>query len=419
MAPQSPELVNPVATAEQHEHEQRALEVTRHPLVVEAFDRTREHWLSKAAPSPAMRSRFDACFEEVMFSAAVWSLNQDPERPKVVTITRLAHEIGGLQVPGSRWGIDNPDSVYRVIPISGDERYLIHGRVREERLAENYFTLWAENFNTVDVLSGADLELEADGHFTISVDSEAAGSRSNHIRSAPAAHEFYIRDVVQDWTRETPNELTIERLGDAPSRPALSEDEQAALTARFMLHYADSTVRWNAQALDKPANELAFTIDRDTDGALRNQIYILGHFQLSDDETLVLDVHTGGAGYFVAPITNVWGTTNEIIERTGSLNLSQSHANSDGTYTYVVSRNDPGVHNWLDPSDMGEGILTLRWAEFPSGMPSADVSAKSRVVPLDRLADALPAETRYVTPSERATQCAERAAGYRRRLRAD
>ncbi|NRA10210.1 MAG: hypothetical protein HRU02_18790, partial [Myxococcales bacterium] len=152
MAPQSPELVNPVATAEQHEHEQRALEVTRHPLVVEAFDRTREHWLSKAAPSPAMRSRFDACFEEVMFSAAVWSLNQDPERPKVVTITRLAHEIGGLQVPGSRWGIDNPDSVYRVIPISGDERYLIHGRVREERLAENYFTLWAENFNTVDVL---------------------------------------------------------------------------------------------------------------------------------------------------------------------------------------------------------------------------------------------------------------------------
>ncbi|NRA07426.1 MAG: hypothetical protein HRU02_04650, partial [Myxococcales bacterium] len=80
---------------------------------------------------------------------------------------------------------------------------------------------------------------------------------------------------------------------------------------------------------------------------------------------------------------------------------------------------DPGVHNWLDPSDMGEGILTLRWAEFPSGMPSADVSAKSRVVPLDRLADALPAETRHVTPSERATQCAERAAGYRRRLRAD
>ena len=419
MPPQPPELTNPVATAAQHEHEERALELTRHPTVVEAFARTREHWLSKAAPSPAMHSCFERSFEEVMFSAAVWSLNQDPERPRVITITRLAHEVGDVRVPGSRWGIDNPDSVYRVIPISGEERYLIHGRVRERRLTENYFTLWDENFNTVDVLSGADLQLEADGRFTISVDSDASAGRPNHIRSAPAAHEFYIRDVVQDWASETPNELEIERLGDAPMHPALSQDAQAELTARFMLRYADSTMRWNDQALLKPANELAFTIDRDTDGALRNQLYILGHFQLGDDEALVLDIHMGGAGYFVAPITNVWGTSNEIVERNGSLNLAQSLPNADGSYSYVLSLDDPGVHNWLDPSDMAEGILTLRWAEFPSGRPGADVSAQSRVVPLAGLADALPAETRFVTPSERASQCAERAAGYRRRLRAD
>lgn len=419
MASQSPEIINPVATAEQHEHEERALELTQHPLVQEAFERTRKHWLAKAAPSPAMRGCFDRAFEEVMFSAAIWSLNQDPERPKSITITRLAHSLGDLLIPGSRWGIDNPDSVYRVIPISGDERYVIRGRVREKRLTENYFTLWDENFNTVDVLSGANLELEADGSFAISVDSEPAGNRPNHIRSAPEAHEFYIRDVIQDWASETPNEFGIERLGGAPSRPAASRDEQAELTSRFMLRYADSTVRWNAQALEKPVNQLAFTINRDTDGALRDQLYILGHFQLRDDEALVLDVQTGGAGYFVAPITNIWGTTNEIVERTGSLNLAQSLQNTDGSYTYVLSGSDPGVHNWLDPSDMGEGILTLRWAEFPSGRPGADVSAKSRVVPLAQLADALPSETRFLTPAERASQCAERAEGYRRRLRAD
>jgi hypothetical protein len=58
----------------------------------------------------------------------VWSLNQDKLRPKVSCITRLGHPVGGRQIPGSRWGIDNPDSVYRVIPISGDERYEIRGR---------------------------------------------------------------------------------------------------------------------------------------------------------------------------------------------------------------------------------------------------------------------------------------------------
>jgi len=419
VASESPELNNPVATREQNDHERDAYALTQHPIVAEAFERTRQHWLSKAAPSPTMRSCFDRAFEEVMFSAAVWSLNQDPERPRVVTITRLAHQLGELSIPGSRWGLDNPDSVYRVIPISGDERYVIRGRVREKRLTENYFTLWDENFNTVDVLSGADLALEADGRFTISVDSDPAGSRPNHIRSAPEAHEFYIRDVIQDWSTETPNELEIERLGSDPGRPALTSDEQASLTARFMLHYADSTVRWNAQALEKPANELLFTIDRDTDGALRNQMYILGHFKLEDDEALVLDVHTGGARYFIAPITNVWGTTNEIAERTGSLNLSQSLPNADGSYTYVLSRKDPGVHNWLDPSDMGEGILTLRWAEFPSGRAGTDVSAASRVVRFGELEKSLPPETRFVTPDERAAQCSERAAAYRRRLRVD
>ena len=65
---------------------------------------------------------------------------------------------------------------------------------------------------------------------------------------------------------------------------------------------------------------------------------------------------------------------------------------------------------------MGEGILTLRMAEFPDGRPRDGLSAQSRVVPLSRLRDELPEETRRVTPEERATQLAERAAAYRRRL---
>lgn len=199
-------------------------------------------------------------------------------------------------------------------------------------------------------------------------------------------------------------------------RPVLDPDQEAGQIAEFMLRYADSTLRWNRQACDKPKNELQFKIDRETDGALRNQIYLLGHFDLEDEEALVIDVDTGGAGYFVAPITNCWGTTNEIIHRTGSLNLAQSLPNADGSLTYVASREDPGVPNWLDPSDLREGILTLRWAELASGRPTPQVGARSRVVPLGQLRDALPRETGFVSAEERTAQCAHRAAGYMRRL---
>src|SRR3954452_18148197 len=97
---------HPVATREQHEHELAALELTRHPTVRAARARVAETWLSRARASEAMRERFEAAFDEVMFSAAVWSSNQDPLRPKSICITRVAHPVAGQAVPGSRWGID-------------------------------------------------------------------------------------------------------------------------------------------------------------------------------------------------------------------------------------------------------------------------------------------------------------------------
>lgn len=407
---------HPIATPEQHAVEREAVALTRHPIVKEAYERVRTSWLEAANPSPAMRGCFDAAFEEVMFSAAVWSLNQDPLRPKIICITRLAHALGDLQIPGSRWGIDNPDSIYRVIPISGSERYVIRGRVAERRLTENYFTLWDEKMNTVDVLSGHDLVLDAERRFTITVDSDPAGGRPNHVRSAPHAHEFYIRDVMLDWERDEPNELSIERLGGAPTTPPRSTDEQAKLTAGFMQRFAEFTQKLSRGMLRAPANQFSLAYSADTGGALRKQVYIGGNFALDEDQAMVIDVNDGGAAYFVVPTSNIWGTTLEIVGRTSSLNRAQSIPNADGSYSFVLSRRDPGVHNWIDPCGLGEGILTLRMAEFTGGRPREDLSAKSRVVPLASLRATLPTETCWVDPEARMRQQRARAAAYKRRL---
>jgi hypothetical protein len=69
---------------------------------------------------------------------------------------------------------------------------VIRGRVAERRLAENYFTLWDEKMNTVDVLSGHDLVLDADRRFTIWVDSDPKAT-ARIIRSAPEARVLHPR----------------------------------------------------------------------------------------------------------------------------------------------------------------------------------------------------------------------------------
>src|SRR5262249_36496121 len=142
------EMRNPIATEDQRVTELRALELAAHPALVQTKAEVRDWWLRAVDPGADMRACFEWAFEEVMVAAIVWSLNQDPLYPRVVTITRLAHRLAGRDVPGSRWGLDNPDSIYRVIPIRGQDRYEIRGRVPERRLAENYFTLWDPNMNT-------------------------------------------------------------------------------------------------------------------------------------------------------------------------------------------------------------------------------------------------------------------------------
>ena len=299
--------------------------------------------------------------------------------------------MAGRPIPGSRWGIDNPDSVYRVIPISGDERYEIRGRVGEHRMTENYFTLWDANMGTVGVLNGRTMEVDADGSFVITVDSDPAGGRPNHVQSTPEAHEFYIRDVLLDWDRDDPNHLTVQRLG-APRRRRRPRtlDEQADATAAMMAYFADFTGKLSHGVYKMAPNHFNLAWSADQVGAMRNQVYVMGRFDLNPDEAFVVDVSDGGAEYFTVPLSNIWGTTLDIVDRTGSLNKAQSVPNEDGTYTYVISPTDPGVANWIDSDGLNEGILTLRMAEFGGDGPKEDLGARGRVVKLDDLDTEVP-----------------------------
>ncbi|OBG91602.1 hypothetical protein A9X05_00995 [Mycobacterium sp. E3298] len=406
---------DPVATASQHEQELAALELIEHPVVKAAYQSVAETWLGRAKASQAMRERFDDAFAEVMFSAAVWSSNQDKLRPKVSCITRLAHPVDGRRIPGSRWGIDNPDSVYRVIPISGDERYEIRGRVGEHRMTENYFTLWDARMGTVGVLNGRTMRVDSDGSFTITVDSDPAGGRPNHAQTTPEAHEFYIRDVLLDWGRDDPNHLEVQRLGGPPAAPARTLDEQAEATAAMMDYFANFTGKLSHGVYKMPPNHFNLAWSADKAGAMRNQVYVMGRFDLAPDEAFVVDLNDGGAEYFTVPLSNIWGTTLDILDRTGSLNKAQSLANEDGSYTYVIAPTDPGVANWIDSDGLLEGILTLRMAEFGEAGPREDLGARGRVVKLDRL-DAEVPQLPSVSPQERAAQLADRRSAYLRRL---
>jgi hypothetical protein len=235
------------------------------------------------------------------------------------------------------------------------------------------------------------------------------------VRATAEAHEFYIRDVLLDWGRDDPNHFEVQRLGGSPGTPARTLDEQAEATAAMMAYFADFTGKLSHGVYKMPPNHFNLAWSADKVGAMRNQVYVMGRFDLAEDEAFVVDVSDGGAEYFTVPLSNIWGTTLDLVDRTGSLNKAQSVANEDGSYTYVISADDPGAANWIDSDGLREGILTLRMAEFGETGPREDLGARGRVIKLDRLAAEVP-HLRRVSAQERATQLADRRKAYLRRL---
>ena len=128
-----------------------------------------------------------------------------------------------------------------------------------------------------------------------------------------------------------------------------------------------------------------------------------------------LEIFLDGAKYFIAPITNIWGTTNEIMFKNGSLNNYQSKINESGTYSYILSQKDPGVHNWLDPSGLSEGILTLRWSGFPNEVVGKNLYVKSQLLLIEDAKKNL-SEEQYISTTEREEQLKIRAQSYAWRI---
>ena len=86
----------------------------------------------------------------------------------------------------------------------------------------------------------------------------------------------------------------------------------------------------------------------------------------------------------------------------------------DGSTSYVISKSDPGVHNWLDTCGMNDGFGIIRWQNIPDGLTKDGLIANMKVIKLNEVAGlGLP----MVTPAQRRSQVAARFAAYSSRTR--
>lgn len=392
----------PLDTIDQRAVERLALSLRDEPELVDIFTAIEHHWRAAVQPDGAHIARLAHEYEQAVFCALMNAANDDPQYPRLHAFGRLEHNLDGVRVPATKSGHPNPDYFYRFAPIEGGTAYVIKGKIAGGRPTAFEVSILTAAQVYQGNLSLDQLQVDTDGCFDITIDAEPAGERQNHFQSNAESVQILIRDVIADASRENPISLTIERLGPPPTRPERTFGEVAASIERHLRKHVDDLIYVTDNFIRAtPAN--SFAPPEIKSGSMYSvaQAYSPGNFAIEVNQALIINLTLGAARYAVVPITDYWGGLGRFLEQPVYVGTGNAVPNRDGSFTFVVAHQDPGVANWVNPDSLTQGSMFIRWIGFGSNATDAPISLSVQPVAFDDIDHHLSADTPRLTPDER------------------
>ncbi len=311
--------------------------------------------------------------------------------------------------PYTKMGLDNPDTLYLHAYLRDDAEYLVSGR--RGSTADLSFQMLNGDYTPVEVphsvtaFDDRELDIAPDGSFEF------------RLVPPPGAAMFIVREVYSDWSAERRGTIRIRRadagcLGGAPA--ALTDSAVAAKRYRVAGKILLSRLRtflafpeWFY--LQEPVNTL--TPPRLTPGGLATQFSSAGHYDLDEDQAMIVTVPA--AGRDVAPcqgiqLGSMWYVSLDYVNHQTSLTADQARIDPDGMMRFVISERDPGVVNWLERTGHDRGYVQLRWQRLTRDLTPGD-GPSVRVLPISEVPACLPYD-QAITPSAWADRIAARQA---------
>lgn len=296
--------------------------------------------------------------------------------------------------PYTKMGLDNPDTLYFHAWLRDDAEYVVTGR--RGTTADLSFQVLDGDYSPVAVpgsLAAFDdraIDIDDDGSFRITFGPEASGR--NAFRLGPGAAMLVVREVFSDWAAEQPGMLRIQRadrVGLAPPPPTRDAlTKRYGVAGKILLSRLHTFLAFAERFyLGLPVNTL--TPPRPTPGGLATQYSSVGHYDLADDQAMVLTVPASDAPYQGIQLGSMWYVSLDYINHQTSLTGAQARTDPDGMIRYVISERDPGVANWLERTGHRRGYVQLRWQRLSRELSAAD-GPRVDIVAVDDLPKQLP-----------------------------
>jgi hypothetical protein len=420
-----------LSTRNQLQAEKETLHLLADPAVKAEIAKARQVLLrDPAAQTNDGRARLDHALQEWAASLILRETGNDAGHPEILwVVDNTPHSWFGQTIPGTGVAGDNPDHIYRGAVLDGGLRYEIDGKISPHTPAQFSFELThgtpgqpvlkgqtpghGDMGDQLGLLTNRDIQVKPDGSFTISVDSDAADGRPNHLHSEAGPLSLTIRDVLSDW-QQRPNPLSIRLLGPAPATPPLNEAQVRRLVLADLTNYVEfwSTFKNKWLGGHLQANQIVTPFPRDGGWGY----LAAGRYDLAADQVFLITTQRRGADYTGVQITDPWMIAPDARSHPTSVNTAQAKANADGSVTYAIAARDPGLANWVDTAGLHQGYVLLRWQGFPANSKPDGLLKSFRVVSYaDLRADEFRALPRSDS-AQRHEQLAQRALEYTYRL---
>ncbi|MCK9901828.1 hypothetical protein CC117_22400 [Parafrankia colletiae] len=328
----------------------------------------------------------------------------------------LGHTLPGVGTSG-----DNPDAIYRIASVDGDRRFEVLGRFDPaHRPAQLNIELHRGTkvtppnmVNNTDLtplasITDRDLQIAPDGSFRITIGPKEESPV--HLLSAPGLLSLGSRDMLADWDQR-PTWMELRPLDDTEPTPLdVAQIRQAVYRdlPNYLLFWANFPNVWFGGL---QGNRVSPGHTRT--GSMAGFTVALS-WDLRPGQAIVVTTDPVGAAYTGFQLMDPWMLGPNAKEHQVSLNLAQTMPNPDGTFTFVLAHEDPGVANWLDTTGLGEGLGLIRWQAAPPGA-SIDPAVLVRDFRVVSLADVDGLDLPRVTAEQRTAQLTARAAGYHSR----
>jgi hypothetical protein len=309
--------------------------------------------------------------------------------------------------PAVKMGLDNPDTLYLHAYLRDDAEYLITGQ--RGTTADLSFQILNGDYSPVQVpdsLTAFDdrsLDIAPDGSFELP------------LKPAAGAAMLAVREVYSDWNNERRGTLRIRRADRIGGAPVVLPDSSAqakryGVAGKILLSRLRTFLAFPEWFyLKLPVNTL--TEPRLTPGGLATQFSSVGHYDLADDQAMIVTVPA--AGRDVAPYQGIqlgsrWYISLDYVNHQTSLTADQARVDPDGMMRFVISERDPGVVNWLERTGHDRGYVQLRWQRLTRDL-TGDDGPSVQVVPFAEVPGWLPYDQK-ITPPEWAERIAARQA---------